>query len=368
MATANLEIILDGDGHVMEDMEEIAKFMDPVYKDRGVVSGRGVFPPLDHLHGAHAVSTPGTRDRVGTRVGPEEWLVFAREVGIEATVLYPTSGLAYGRIVNYDWAISTCRAYNDWLHATYMQRSPLFKGMALIPMQEPSAAIEELHRAVEELGMCGAMLPSTGLPNHLGAKEYWPVYQAAEKLGCAIAIHGGCHMGLGMDHMNVYAPVNALGHPFGQMIALSSMVFNGVFDRFPNIKVAFLEGGVAWFLTCLERLDRSHATHTEYQVRDGDLLGPRAEESVADYIVKHVKAGRIFVGCEGGEPTMGYAVKAVGQEPWIYSSDFPHEPSLAMVKEEIGEVLESEEISTEDKAAILHGNAGRFYRLGPNGT
>ena len=63
------------------------------------------------------------------------------------------------------------------------------------------------------------MLPSNGLPAHLGAKEYWPVYAEASRLGCCLGVHGGAHEGLGMDYLTPYAPINGLGHPFGQMVA-----------------------------------------------------------------------------------------------------------------------------------------------------
>ena len=114
--------------------------------------------------------------------------------------------------------------------------------MALIPMQEPQAAVEELRRAVKELGMVGAMLPSTGLPNHLGAIEYWPVYEEAERLGCCLAVHGGAHSGIGLDYMNVYTPVHALGHPFGITISFAGILFNGIFDRYPGLRMAFPGG------------------------------------------------------------------------------------------------------------------------------
>ena len=108
--------------------------------------------------------------------------------------------------------------------------------MALIPLQDPAAAVEELRRAVQDLGMRGAILPSTGLKSHLGAKEYWPVYAEAERLGCCLAVHGGCHSGLGMDDLNVYTPVHALGHPYGMGIAFAGIVFNGICDKFPGIR------------------------------------------------------------------------------------------------------------------------------------
>ena len=106
--------------------------------------------------------------------------------------------------------------------------------------------------------MAGIMLPSTGLANHLGARVYWPVYEEANRLGIAVAFHGGCHMGLGMDNLNLFAPIHAMGHPFGITISFGSLLFNGVFDRFPNVRWGFLEGGLAWFLLGLERFNGSH--------------------------------------------------------------------------------------------------------------
>ena len=363
MATANLEVILDADGHIQEDVEGISQYLPPLYKDAGSFNPLGLFPPLDHLHSAHMVQTPA----VGRgKVGPDEWINFLDDVGIDATVLYPSTALAYGKIVSQDWAIAVTRAYNDWLYNTYVARSPRFKGMGLIPMQEPAAAVKELTRIVEELGFVGAMMPSMGLPNHVGSKEYWPIYQEAERLGCSLAVHGGCHSGMGFDHLNVYAPVHAMGHPMGIMISLAGIVFNGIFDRFPGIRIAFLEGGVAWFLMAMERFDGSHASHSEYQIRD-DLLGPRLDQKVSEYMQKHINEGRLYIGVEGDEPDLAYAIKRIGKEPFLYSSDYPHEVTNETCKEEIEEILENEGLTPADKEAILHRNALRFYQLTPNG-
>jgi predicted TIM-barrel fold metal-dependent hydrolase len=117
--------------------------------------------------------------------------------------------------------------------------------MGLIPLQNVEAAIAELHRAVKELGMLGGMLPSSGeaIHGHLGSKIYWPLYEEAEKVGCALAVHVGCLHHVGLDSFSTYYPVHALGHPFSLMIQAAAMLAHGVFDRFPSLRVAFLEGG-----------------------------------------------------------------------------------------------------------------------------
>jgi predicted TIM-barrel fold metal-dependent hydrolase len=185
-------------------------------------------------------------------------------------------------------------------------------------------------------------------------------------LGCAIGVHGGAHENLGLDDLTPYAPVHALGHPFGQMISFGAMVFNGVFDKFPNVKFGFLEGGVAWFLVCLERFDRSWETHVQHDPRKR-FLELRPKEKISEYIARQVDAGRIFVGCEGEEPDIAHAIRRIGNKPWVYSSDFPHEVNNEFCKHEIEELLENTDISDADKAAFLHSNARRFYNLGGAG-
>ncbi len=211
--------------------------------------------------------------------GPKGWLEFLDDVGIDWTVMYPTVALSYGKIVSRDYAVAVCKAYNDWLPETYLKFNPRFKGMAIIPMQDPEEAAKELRRAVTELGMLGAMMPSNGLAQPLGAKQYWPIYEEANRLGCCLAVHGGAHDRFGMDHMNMYVPVHALGHPWGLTINCADIVYNGIFERFPRVRIAFLEGGIAWLLLLLERLHASHETHFQH-IPEGEF-GIREEQDPA---------------------------------------------------------------------------------------
>src|SRR5207245_11803598 len=100
-------------------------------------------------------------------VGTNQWLQYRYKKGLAATVLYTTAALAYGHVVNPEWAVVYARAWNNYVHETYLKKSPRFKAMALIPMQDPPSAVVELRRAVKELGMVGAYIPSNGLKKHL---------------------------------------------------------------------------------------------------------------------------------------------------------------------------------------------------------
>jgi len=352
--------VIDGDGHVMEDWDGILGFMPEPYR-KSRLGGRRLFPPLDHLHSGRLNHTlPGAF----RQVTPDEWLEFMDDTGIERAVLYTTGGLAIGKIVNAEFSVDIAKAYNDWLYHTYLTKDRRFQGIGLIPMQVPEEAVKELRRMVEELGFAGAMMPSMGLKGHLADKEYWPIFAEASRMGCCLAVHGGAHEGLGMDYLSPYAPINALGHPFGQMIAFASIVFNAILDRFPRLRIGFMEAGVLWLMTCLERFDRGWETHIPYDP-SGAYLQLEAGEKVSDYIIRHIKDGRIFVGCEGTEPMLADAIRVVGSEAFIFSSDFPHEVNTEYCRHEIEEINRSPLLTVDHKHALLHRNAENFYSLQP---
>jgi len=350
--------IIDADGHINDYAggEEIAKFMP-----NGNQSSL-VFPGLDHLHFQYLRQHRGGMDNPGAK----EWDGFLENAGIESTVLYPSAGLAVGRIVDHEWAIAACQAYNNWLYEKFTSQSKRIKGVGLVPVQDVDAAVLELRRAVKELGMCGAMLPSNGegIKGHLGAKLYWPIYEETEKLGCCLAVHGGCHHHFGMDTFSTYYPIHALGHPFGIMVQAASILSHGIFDRFPKIRVAFLEGGATWVPFFMDRLDRSY-NKSHYQVdRQGELLiGPKPNEKASEYFKRHVKEGRIFVGFDCDDSGLGFAVKKAGREPFLFASDFPHEIfDAATCRHELEELLERDDLTKEDKEAVVGGNALRLYK------
>jgi predicted TIM-barrel fold metal-dependent hydrolase len=281
-------------------------------------------------------------------VGLEKWLRFLEMTGLEFSVLYPTEGLAFGQVVFPAWAIAYAKAYNDWLHARYLSFSPRFKGVALIPLQDVPSAVNELRRAVRELGMVGAMLPSNGPNPHLSSKHFWPIYEEAEKLGCALAVHGGCYGDLGFNTYTVFPATRALGMPFPLAIAATGMIVDGVFDAFPNLRVGFLEGGTAWIPLVVDRL-----------ARELEYGGLRVRRNPEDYF----KSGKIFVGCEGNEKALAYSIERVGPEPFMFASDFPHEIALDNCMEEINEIIERADLQPEHKAAILSDNARRLYGI-----
>lgn len=331
--------IIDGDGHVMEDLRAIKKRLPGKLGEAfasGVLTYRHMMPPHDGFH-AMPVRTYGLEGRKPP--GVEGWLEFLDGVPIAHSVLYPTWGLHIGLQRDETFAPVICRAYNDWVTETYASHpSGKFSAVALIPMQTPAEAAREIRRAKQELGMVAAFIPAHGLTNHLGSSLYFPAYEAAEEVGMPISFHGAWHQGYGFDDLNSFAAAHALGHPFGLLITLAGLTFNGVYDRFPGLRTAYLEGGSAWMLLALERFAESAGAFRP--VDHGQQLQLPHGQKVDDYLISLMRADRLMIGVEGGEAQLGNLGETVGAFPFLYASDFPHEVDVDSCRHEIEEFAE----------------------------
>lgn len=350
--------VVDCDGHIVESIPEFAEFMSDRIKGHALKPSRnrqGVFPSLDGMHFALHEGKNTAKKRVTAseyRPGSaEDWLAFLDRAKIERTVLFTSEGLSIGYIQIPRYAVEVCRAYNDYVHHRFARLSDRLRPMALIPMQDVPAAVRELRRAVAELGLPGAMLPSTGLPLHLGHETYWPIYAEAEKLDCALAVHGGANLeGAGLDTLTNFTASHILHHPIPLMVAFVSFIYHGVLDRWPNLRVAFMEGGCGWLASVLDRAERDENYF--------DSLD-QPEQSAVEYLT----SGRILIGCEGSEHALAYLAKRVGIRPFAYASDYPHEVDLPAAQHEIEEIGERGDLTEEEKKAVLADNAKRFFKL-----
>ena len=343
--------IIDADGHIYEKDEELFAYLAEPYARRQTLLAFPFWPTIDGFQrGAIQARLHIHKSLVTTA---QIWLDFLDQAGIASTVLYPTAGLTCGFIRDPEWAVALTQAYNNWLSEQYVKASPRLLGMALLPLQDPPEAVKELRRAITELHMVGAVLPAAGLRKPLGHADFDPVYAEAERLDCALAVHGGPSQGLGLDILEKFAQVHTLSHPFAQMIQVTSVVMSGVLDRFPRLRIAFLEAGVSWVPFLMDRMDRS------YEIRQR-----------AEYIggVKHkpstyLKSGNVFFSFDPGESTLAAVFDAVGTDTLFFASDFPHEVNLERCRREIATIEGWAELAGERKRQLLSENARRFYRL-----
>lgn len=333
--------VLDADGHVTESQEQVAKYLDEPYRRR---PSTFLFYPWDGWD-RRMLGTLG--DFAGTA---EAWLRALDRGGVEATVLYPTLGLFLAFLRDREWAVALSRAYNTFLHEEFTRVSPRLQAVALLPVQDPEAAAAELRRAVRELGFVGGMLAADG-PHLLGDARFAPIYEEARRLDTALAVHAsGSHLGGGgLELFPRFVQAHTCSHPFGQMRQLTSIVFEGVPERFPGLRLAFLEAGCGWVPYWMERMD------DEYAKRAAEAPALTRPPSA------YVRSGTLYFSCEADEWLLGPAVTLVGENQIVYASDFPHwDHSFPGSLEEI---RQRGDLSDGQKRKILADNTRRLYRL-----
>ena len=347
--------VVDCDGHLIESIAELADYVDAGLQSairQPTRDREGVFPALDGFHGPRIRPSGNARPYVqasdGRKGSPEDFVAFTEKASVEQAVMFTTEGLSVGFIQSADYATRICRAYNDYVHDKYQGLSDRLYPMALIPFQDPSAAVLELRRAVKDLGMPGAMIPANGLSLHLGHEYYWPIYKEAADLDCVLGVHGGSVKGIGMDTFSNFAAVAGMHHSLSLLLGLTSMLGHGVLSRYPSLRVGFFEGGCAWLVLLLDRLERNE-----------EVVGQEGTEDLFDYL----ENGRILIGCEGNDGSLPYLARRIGIQAFAWASDYPHEVDLEAAKHMIQETLEHPELSHEQKVAVLGANARRFFRL-----
>ncbi len=268
---------------------------------------------------------------------------------IDTAVLYPTGGLLIGRIREPAYAAALCCAYNDFI-ADYCKVSPRLKAVANLPIYNLKESAKELNRAVTKLGLVGGMLAAQAHSKNLGSPEFYPLYEEAQRLGVSLAIHAFGGDEAGSEIFDQFICIHTTGHPFPILRQLTAMIFGGIPELFPKLKLGYLEIGCGWIPYWIERMDE------EWEKR-GKAEAPLCKKRPSDYLI----SGQITYGCEPDEKMMGYVVGEIGSESLMYASDYPHWdmswPESAVL------IWQRDDLSLEAKRNILEGNARRFYNL-----
>jgi predicted TIM-barrel fold metal-dependent hydrolase len=175
---------------------------------------------------------------------------------VERGILNPL--LEAGELLNLEYGAAFARAINDWQVAEWLEPEPRLRASITVPYEDAPLAVAELERRADDRRFVQVLLASRTL-EPLGRRRYWPVYAAAEALDLPVGIHFGGAGGF---------PTTAAGLPsfyFEEHAGmatvfqdqLTSLVFEGVFERFPGLRVVLIEGGFAWLLPLMWRLDRT---------------------------------------------------------------------------------------------------------------
>jgi uncharacterized protein len=348
--------VFDGDGHVLENDQELARYYEGEFKGMRFFQPWSIFPSLDGWARGVTLATqdPG---RQYTHTDARIWGEILEMINAEGSVLYPTAGLALGLMTDHRWAVATAKAYNNWLEDLYCRKDARLYGVGMLAVQEPDEAAKELARCkTERRNFVAMLLPAvTHTGKSYGDKSFWPIYAAAERHDMPLALHGAPSRGFGFDHFREFARVHTLEHPVPLMIQLTDMIFAGVFDEFPKLRVAYLEGGCGWVPFMMDRLDY------EYNSVFGGAARKRLKKKPSDYI----RGDNFWVAMELGESALSlkYTIDAIGSEKILYASDYPHEPTNEAIRNELAEFIESNQYTEAVKRNLLYSNMKRFYGL-----
>ncbi len=338
MGKAGVSTIIDGDGHVIEFDDQIIPYLTHKYPEDSL-RNYYLFPTLDGWRRGMA-GRPLGYDAAG-------WGTFLDQAKIDATVLYPTTALAFAFAKDPVWAADLAHAYNNWVADSFLRQDSRLKAVAVLPVQDPQAAARELRYAVEELGMVGGLLPTPGLRIPYGDRAFDPLYHEAESLGTMLAVHGASRrdgIGIGLDYIQGGSHTEGfvLSHLFGQMSQFTNMILERVWERFPGLKVVFLEAGCGWVPYLMERIDRRTRKLASKQVRNSPIYFHAELEE--EYVLL---------------PALNF----VGDDRFIYASDYPHETHEDAI-EALDEFLAREDIPLASKNKVLCENVKALYGLG----
>ena len=265
-------------------------------------------------------------------------------------VAYPSSALAIGLVRELDLCVALAKAYNDWAYDFCKATHNRVKYAAVIAPQVVPEAVREIRRAVTGCGAVGVMMPTYvqgGLD--LAQPQFDPIYAEAQELGVPIGFHATANVSAGNTRFHKYLGVHMTSHPFEQMLSITAIIAGGVLDRFPKLKVAFLEAGVGWLPYWMERFDE------KYLMRKSEMEPLKMLPS--DY----VKQNRCYFTCEGEESALPLTIEIFGDQCMMYASDYPHWDTEW--PHTVGHVARRNDITDKTKQNILADNAKAFYRF-----
>ena len=161
-------------------------------------------------------------------------------------------------------AVSSARAANDYLAAAIAKYPDRFRGFAALPLQDPAAAVTELHRCVRDFGFCGALINDHTNGHYMDEERFEPVWEALEKLDVPLYIHPGAPKADRWNVLKGYPQLAGATWAWGAEVAGHTLrlVYGGVFDRHP--KARLIIGHMGEFLPFqLWRLDSRYKTLTD---------------------------------------------------------------------------------------------------------
>lgn len=268
--------------------------------------------------------------------------------GVAAEVLYPTVGMLLCNHKDFDYKTACFAAYNRWI-AEYCERHPQrLLGCGQSAGRSPAEMVEDF-RAIKALGLRGVMMPGNPAIEDYDSRIYDPVWETAVELDLPLSFH----ILTSRDSAKVRGPrINTfLSIIRGNQDIIGTLIFGGVFQRHPALKVVCVEADAGWVPHYLYRMDHAYTRH-----RNWLAPGVKLDKLPSEYFSEH-----IFTTFQDD----WVAFRSADQMNWrrlMWANDFPHSDSTWPWSQQML-AEQTTQLSAQQKRAILCGNVAQLYRI-----
>lgn len=274
---------------------------------------------------------------------PEVRLADCERDGVDVQVL-STVPVMFNYWAKPEHGLDLSRFLNDHMAGVVAQYPRRFIGLGTLPMQAPDLAVRELERCVRELNLPGVEIGSHVNGWNLDDERLFPVFEAAQELGAAIFVHPWDM--LGRERMEKYWLPWLVGMPAETCLAICSMIFGGVFERLPKLRVCFAHGGGS-FPATIGRIEHGH------QVRP-DLCAVDNPVNPRQYL------GRFYLDSLVHDAAMlRYIIDLIGVQRVMLGSDYP----FPLGEHAPGALIEGMSLDSALAERLLHGSALEWLAL-----
>jgi predicted TIM-barrel fold metal-dependent hydrolase len=269
--------------------------------------------------------------------------------GVVAEVIYPTFGLFIDMVPAPDLQMACAQVYNDWCAEVFLHRPDVFIPSAVVPVRDVASAIAELER-VAGLGYKAAMIPTSPPEGaRYNSPDYDRLWQVAVDAGIPLSLHTGTgalpqvERGPGGAVIN-YAKVGLLSAD-----TLCYFAASGVLERFPELRLVFVETGAGWLAYCCERMDEAFEEHEQW-------VNPKLAAPPSEYVKRQC---HVTLGADRA-PLL--AREITGIDALLWASDYPHpEGTFPESQAVVARIFDG--LSEDEMDAVVCGNAARLYGI-----
>ena len=371
--------VIDADGHVEESPVTFSDhYLDPAFRSQRPrvigMDGMAYWVIDEQLfprrvgRGCHNLGTPVSYDgqrathSLGKPDSPESMeltdikarLQAMDEEDIAVQVIYPTLFLAYPLSSNPTLVTALCSSYNRWL-GDRLSGNERLKWAAVVNLDDIPAAAREVHE-VKRLGAAAVMVLGTAGDNLLDHTTLFPLYEAVADEGLVLGVHvGWASPAINNLYTHIY-PSGVIAFHMPVLMAFTALISGGVLDRFPSLRVVFLEAGCMWVPFMLDRLNHRFVNQGKSLAKFIPETAPRESLPPLEY----VKQGNLYFSAEVEDFLLPQVMELVGEGQIVFGSDMPHGDRERYA----GRLLrERKDISESAKQSILEKNPSRLYGL-----